>query len=111
MPSLTKSLHTLAATVLLCCASTAFAHGYKVGPIEIDHPWSRATVPVVPTGVVYFVLRNTSAEEDRLLSVSTPAAEKAELHTHIRDGDMLRMRQVDAIDIAPHWNPTVYTSC
>jgi len=102
MPPLTKSLHILATTVLLCCTSTAFAHGYKVGSIEIDHPWSRATVPAVPTGVVYFVLRNTSTEADRLLAVSTPAAEKAELHTHMRDGDMLRMRQVDAIDIAAH---------
>ncbi|WP_051303362.1 copper chaperone PCu(A)C [Comamonas composti] len=96
-----KRLITLATAIALCAAGTAFAHGYKAGPIEIDHPWSRATVAAVPTGVVYFVLRNPSQEEDRLVAVSTPAAEKAELHTHIRDGDVMRMRKVDAVEVAP----------
>lgn len=96
-----KRLIKLVAAVALCTAGTAFAHGYKAGPIEIEHPWSRATVAAVPTGVVYFVLRNPSQAEDRLVSASTPVAEKAELHTHIREGDVMRMRQVDAIEITP----------
>jgi len=96
-----KQLRTFATIMILGCAATAFAHSYKVGPIEIDHPWSRATAPVVSTGVVYFVLRNPSARHDRLISVSTPVADKAELHTHVQDGDMLRMHKVNAIDLAP----------
>ncbi|WP_129243637.1 copper chaperone PCu(A)C [Achromobacter veterisilvae] len=96
-----KRLIKLATAIALCASGAAFAHGYKAGPIEIDHPWSRATVPAVPTGVVYFVLRNPSQDEDRLVSVSTPVAEKAELHTHIRDSDVMRMRKVDSIEIAP----------
>jgi len=96
-----KQLRTFATIMILGCTATAFAHGYKVGSIEIDHPWSRATAPVVSTGVVYFVLRNPGARQDRLMSVSTPVADKAELHTHVQDGDMLRMRKIDAVDIAP----------
>jgi len=96
-----KQLRTFATIMILGCAATAFAHGDKVGPIEIDHPWSRATAPVVSTGVVYFVLRNPGARPDRLIAVSTPVADKAELHTHVQDGDMLRMRKIDAIDLAP----------
>jgi len=86
-----KRLLKLATILILCGAGSAFAHGGKVGPIKIDHPWSRATVPVVPTGVAYFVLRNSSQEGDRL----------PELHTHIHEGDVVRMRKLDAIEIAP----------
>ncbi|MDY0071646.1 MAG: copper chaperone PCu(A)C [Thauera sp.] len=96
-----KRLLKFAATMALCGAGVAFAHGYKAGSIEIEHPWSRATVAAVPTGVVYFVLRNPSQQEDRLVSVSTPVADKAELHTHIREGNVMKMRHVDAIEIAP----------
>jgi len=94
-------LRTLAMTLLLCSAGAAFAQSGKLGAIIIDHPWSRATVPVVPTGVAYFVLRNTGQSADRLLSVSTPVAGKAELHAHVQDGDMVRMQRVAAVDLAP----------
>jgi len=96
-----KRLLKLATILILCGAGSTFAHGGKAGPIEIDHPWSRATVPVVPTGVAYFVLRNPGQDGDRLLSAATPVAEKAELHTHVREGDMVRMRKIDAIEITP----------
>jgi len=96
-----KPLRRFAMVLLLCGAGAALAQGGKIGAIAIDHPWSRATVPVVPTGVVYLILRNTGQSADRLMSVSTPAAEKAQLHTHVQDGDMLRMRKIDAIDLAP----------
>jgi len=41
-------------------------------------------------------IRNTGGA-DRLLSASTPAAGRTELHTMLRDGDIMRMRQVEAI--------------
>ncbi|QRF90585.1 hypothetical protein CLH39_10230 [Alcaligenes faecalis] len=106
MNKLTKLVTILA----LSAVGTAFAHGYKAGPIEIEHPWSRATVEQATTGAVYLVLRNPSKQEDRLLSASTPAAEKVELHTHIHDGDVMRMRQINAIDISPESNTTLEPS-
>lgn len=89
----------IALVFVLLTAGLARAHGYKAGDIEIQHPWSRATVEVVPTGVVYMVLRNTGTSTDRLVGVSTPVAQKAELHTHIKDGELVRMRQVEAIEL------------
>lgn len=96
-----KRLMTLLAGISLCAASSVFAHDYKVDNLEIDHPWSRATVAAVPTGAVYFVVNNPGTTMDRLVSVSTPVANTSELHTHIKDGELMRMRKVDAIEIAP----------
>ena len=36
------------------------------------------------------------------MSASTPVANKAELHTHIKDGDVMKMREVQSIEIGPH---------
>jgi hypothetical protein len=44
-------------------------------------------------------LRNTGREADRLVSASSPIARTVELHTHIRDGEVMRMRQVADIAI------------
>ena len=78
-------------------AGAAFAQGYSVGSISIDHPWSRATVAGIPNGAAYFVLKNNGDADDRLLSASSPVANKAELHTHLKDGEVMRMRQVDDV--------------
>lgn len=95
-----KSLiRVLFVTFAMLTASVAWSHNYTVGSITIDHPWSRATVAGIPNGVSYFVLENQGNEADRLVSVSSPVAEVAELHTHEKDGDVLRMRQVHGIEI------------
>lgn len=89
------------ATALTLGASGAFAHSYKQGDIEIGHPWSRATAASAPTGAAFLTLTETGAQPDRLISASTPAAEKAELHTHIKDNGVMRMRQVPSIELEP----------
>lgn len=85
--------------VLFLGASMAHAHDYDVGTLNIDHPWSRATVAGIPNGVAYFGLKNTGDQDDRLVSASTPVADRAELHNHVVDGEVVRMRHVDNIEI------------
>ena len=91
---------TLAA-LMMFAAGTALAHGYKAGSIEIEHPWARATAPSAQNGAAYLVLNGTGKESDRLLSAATPVAEKAELHTHLMDNGVMKMRPVDAIEVTP----------
>lgn len=93
-----KILHLLAA-LTLCGTTAVFAHDFTVGSIKIDHPWSRATVAGIPNGVAYFVLENQGDADDRLLTASSPVADKVELHTHIRDGEVMRMRQVEDVPV------------
>lgn len=89
------------AVLLIATAGTALAHGYKVGPIEIEHPWARATAKGAQTGAAYMVLSSEGKDSDRLVSASTPVADKAELHTHMMDNGVMKMRPVDAIEVTP----------
>jgi len=83
----------MAVTTLL-----ALAHGYRLGKIAIERPYARATLPGQPTGGAYLRLDNKGAA-DRLVSVKTAVSQSVELHTSSMDGDVMRMRQVDAIDV------------
>jgi copper(I)-binding protein len=51
------------------------------------------------TGGVFLTIRNTGNSADRLLSASSPLPSAAELHTTVRDGDVMRMQPVQAIEV------------
>lgn len=87
----------LTAAVAVAIASPAFGHDYQLGALKIGHPWARATVAA--NGGAFLSVDNTGAMADRLLRASTDVAAKIELHTHIKDGDIMRMRPVEAIDL------------
>ncbi|TWC15787.1 MULTISPECIES: copper chaperone PCu(A)C [unclassified Pseudomonas] len=86
---------------LLLPVGFAHAHQYKVGDLEIAHPWSQELPPNAPTVAAYFVIHNTGSEADRLLSVDTPIAGKAELHEHVKQDDLMKMQPVPTVAIAP----------
>jgi copper(I)-binding protein len=67
--------------------------------VTIQHPYARATPPNAPTSAVFLTLMNSSDQARSIVAASTPAAGKVELHTHIMDGDVMKMRQVPSIDI------------
>src|SRR5690606_1023989 len=69
------------------------------GELHIEHPWSREMPSVAPTAAAYFVVHNKGTEADRLLSVSSPAAGKAELHEHIHADGLMKMQQVQTVAI------------
>lgn len=73
--------------------------GDKSG-ITAGEAWARATPEGAKVGAIFIELRAAAGVADRLLAASSPAAGVVELHDHIRDGAMAKMRRVDAIPIA-----------
>lgn len=100
-------LRALLATALLLGSATALAHDYHAGELDIAHPWSRALPPVATMGVAYFKVTNKGDTEDVLLSADSPVAEKVEIHTHVKDGDMMKMRKLEELVIPAHGEQTL----
>lgn len=86
-----------AALPALLAAPTA-AQDARAGDIAVQQPWTRAAGQGA-TGAGFMAVSNRGAAADRLLSAASPAARSMEMHTMIRDGDAMRMRPVDAIEI------------
>ena len=94
-----KKILVVAALLLPACFANA--HEYAVGELHIAHPWSMELPPNAPTVAAYFVVHNNGKTPDRLLSVSTPVAGKAELHEHRHENGLMKMQQVQNVDIPP----------
>ena len=89
-------MKTLAALLLLIAGTPAYAQ------VIIEKPWARATVPAARVGGAYLTVRNQSAVPDRLTGAASPVAARVEFHVHIADGEIMRMRQVQALEIPPN---------
>ncbi|CAB3943551.1 hypothetical protein LMG6001_00653 [Achromobacter insolitus] len=79
----------------LCTAGSAWAKDYKVGQIEVDDLWVRASAPGQSNGAGYMDIDNDAKTPDRLLSVFSDAAERVELHTVQTENGVSKMRQVE----------------
>lgn len=100
--------HILLATALLPLAAPALAQGSvtELGPLRIVNPWTRAAGQGMQGGG-FLTIRNTGAAPDKLVSANSPAAGRLELHTHIRDGDVMRMRPVADIPVPANGEVTL----
>jgi periplasmic copper chaperone A len=96
--SITSLASRLAAISLAAVALTAAAHEFRVGSLTVQHPYARVTQAGQGVGGAYFELRN-QGDADRLVSASAAVAERVELHTMAMEGDVMRMRQLDALDL------------
>ena len=76
--------------------------GNKMAGIKVSQAWARATSRMAHTGVAYVTVENMGGMPDKLVSASAPVADKVGLHTHIRDGAVMKMREVQSIEVGPH---------
>ncbi len=91
----------LALAALLTLAAPLHARDYQAGQLHIEEPTARPTRPGQPGGAAYVSIDNRGKEADRLVGASSPVAGKTEIHTMKMEGNVMRMREVGEIAIAP----------
>ncbi|WP_075291152.1 copper chaperone PCu(A)C [Pararhizobium arenae] len=77
----------------LILPNLAVAHEFKIGEIEIGHPYARAMLPGAKVGGGYLKLTNNGAD-DRLIGVTTDRAGTVQLHEMKMDGGIMVMREL-----------------
>jgi copper(I)-binding protein len=95
-----SKFHAAFVVVLLSC-TPASAHDFNLRGIVIGHPFATPTPPAAPTAAVYLLLENKTKAADKLVSATTPRAKSVELHSMTMAGDVMRMREVAAIEVKP----------
>lgn len=100
-----RSIAALVAASLALSAAT-FAAGPKPNakPSErasanptlvVENAWTRATAPKAPVAGGFLTVRNDAARADRLLSATSPDAERVEIHEMSMNDGVMRMRKLD----------------
>ena len=88
---MTFKIHTLLLVAGALSASIANAQ------VKIDEAWVRATVPQQKATGAFMKL--TAAKDTRLVAVTTPLTPKAEVHEMAMQDNVMRMRQIPAIEL------------
>ncbi|MEO8278438.1 MAG: copper chaperone PCu(A)C [Ideonella sp.] len=70
----------------------------KAGAVEIGQVQARSTAAGQSMSSAYLDIRNGGGP-DKLLSAASPVASAVEMHTMSMDGNVMRMRQIDAIEL------------
>lgn len=90
-----KRLSIVFATLSLSTAAFAGAADHVV----IHEPYVRLAPPNAQATGAFMVIRNTGEKDIKLLKAENPASKVSELHTHLNDKGVMRMRQVQSIDV------------
>lgn len=77
---------------LLLLPSLASAHGFKLGALEIAHPWTRATPNGAEVAGGFLRITNTGTDDDRLVSVTVEGIARVEIHEMKTENGVMSMR-------------------
>jgi copper(I)-binding protein len=89
----------LVAALGLALSSSLLAQSALVGPIKIEHAYTRATMPGQQVAGGFMKIENKSGPADQLVSASSPIAGEVQLHEMSMEGSVMKMRQVKDIAV------------
>ncbi|WP_026501186.1 copper chaperone PCu(A)C [Bartonella clarridgeiae] len=94
--SLKNNMNILCAFIFVFIAlpATVNAHQYKLGDLEIIHPWTRVTPKGSKVSSGYLYIINHSDTPDRLIAVSTNRAQETEIHSMTITTDIMQMKKI-----------------
>lgn len=82
-------------------AAASAGETVKAGDLEISGGFAKAMLPGQPVGGGFFTVKNSGQTDDRLVSVTSPAAGEVQLHAMETKDNVMRMRELkDGIVIA-----------
>jgi len=88
--SLAASLAVLSGPVLAAGAADA---------VTVVDPYVRMAPPGAMATGAFMVIRNGGAKDVKVVKADNPASKVTELHTHINEGGMMKMRPVKDIEV------------
>lgn len=99
--SISSAMRALAFSAALAFSLPAMAHEYKLGDLEIIHPWSKEAPLGAKVAGGYVVVKNHGATAEKLIGASGEIAGKAEIHDMSVDANgVMTMRQMaDGVEI------------
>jgi periplasmic copper chaperone A len=81
---------------LMLAAFSGFAQAVFAGDIAVTQAMARASLtPTITSGAVYLSLKNSGTTDDRLMSITTPAAASSMIHETTIVNDVMKMRMVE----------------
>ncbi len=103
-----KSVYTLAVLGMLgamgfgnslVSTDMAYAADAKKKGVKVLGAYARASMGNMKISAAFMSVINHNNTADKLIGVTSTIADRTELHTHIKEGNIMKMRRIDAIDV------------
>lgn len=96
-----RSLAGFTLALIMVLSPSLMAHEFKLGEIDIVHPWSRETPQGAKVAAGYVTIVNRGSEADRLVAVTGEIAGRTEIHEMaVDDKGVMTMRPLaDGLEI------------
>jgi len=91
-------LTTTIAAIALTTSSALFAQSASES-VMVHDPYARAMPPGQPNSGAFMTFKNMDSTSHAVVEAESPVSKVVELHTHVHEGGMMKMRRVDKIDI------------
>ena len=88
--------------IALFTASLMFSAGALAGAadnVSVHEPYVRLAPPNAPATGAFMVIRNGGAKDVKVVKADNPVSKVTELHTHLNEGGVMKMRPVAGIDV------------
>jgi copper(I)-binding protein len=90
-----KKLSLLAAGLI----ASAGAFAGAADQISVQDPYVRLAPPNAPATGAFMVIRNAGDKDVKVVKADNPVSKVTELHTHLNEGGVMKMRPVSAIEV------------
>ncbi len=90
-----KQLSLLAAGLMVSLGALAGA----ADSVTVQDPYVRLAPPNAPATGAFMVIRNGGDKDVKVVKADNPMSKATELHTHLNEGGVMKMRPVAAIEI------------
>lgn len=94
-----RLISTFIRTCGLSLVLMSATYAQHVGDMMAHEAWARPTVEGQQGGGGFVTLMNHGKTDDKLVSASSPAAARVELHSMSMEGNVMKMRQISSIAI------------
>ena len=86
----------------LLAAGLLFSVGVLAGAadnVSVQDPYVRLAPPNAPATAAFMVIKNNGDKDVKVVKADNPVSKATELHTHLNEGGVMKMRPVAAIEI------------
>ena len=86
----------------LLAASLMFSAGVLAGAadnVSVQDPYVRLAPPNAPATGAFMVIKNNGDKDVKVLKADNPVSKVTELHTHLNEGGVMKMRPVPSIEV------------
>lgn len=94
---LRPAINNLLKTFTVLLTLTLSLNSYAAGSVTVVNPYARAVPAGQPNSAAFMVLKNSSNQDRAVVNARSNASKVVELHTHKKEGGMMRMRQIEKI--------------